>query len=284
MGSHAEHHFVPRFLLEQWHTPPDGKLSSFRWAGTKLVSHRYKAKSVAKERHLYSLGRSSEEPDVQVEKNFWGPQVDDPAATVHAKMLRYGLNALGPDDRIIWARFLVGLMLRVPGMVRRIRERGREVLSASLDEAPEDYLEIRGVETPETLREWVDAHMPDALDDLGVMTLPQLVFSEKLNPVFLQATWGIRSVHPARFDLLVGDKPLIIGGSLGASFLVALPISPKKIFLALNDKATLVNIQKKDANSFVRASNRSMVTAAETYVYSTGEAQATFIARHLRRQ
>jgi hypothetical protein len=284
MPTHAEHHFVPRFLLEQWHTPPDSKLSSFRWAGTNLVSHRYKAKSVAKERHLYSLSRSSDEPDVQLEKNFWGPQVDDPAATVHAKMLREGPNALQRGDRMIWARFLVGLMLRVPGMVRRIRERGREVLSAGLDEAPEDYLEVRGVATERPLREWVETHMPDALDDLGVMTLPQLVFSEKLNPVLLKATWGIRSVHLARFDLLMGDRPLTVAGALGASFLVALPISPTKIFLALNDPGTLENVQKRDADAFVRDSNLSMVTAAETYVYSTGQAQTTFIAKHLRRR
>ena len=147
MATHAEHHFVPRFLLEQWHTPPDTRLSSFRWAGTNLVSHRYKAKSVAKERHLYSLSRSSGEPDFQLEKNFWGPQVDDPAAVVHAKLLREGLDALGREDRIIWARFLVGLMLRTPGMVSRIRERGRQVLSAGLDDAPDAYLEIRGMAT-----------------------------------------------------------------------------------------------------------------------------------------
>lgn len=221
---------------------------------------------------------------MQVEKNFWGPQVDDPAAAVHAKMLREGLNTVGREDRIIWTRFLVGLMLRVPAMVRRIRERGREVLSAGLDEAPEDYLEVRGVATEGTLREWVEAQMPDALDDLGVMTLPQLVFSEKLNPLLLQSTWGIRSVHPARFDLLIGDRPLTVAGALGTSFLVALPISPRKIFLALNNSGTLKNIQKRDADSFVRASNWSMVTAAETYVYSTGQAQTPFIARHLRRR
>lgn len=282
MASHAEQHFVPSFLLEQWHTPPDQKLSSFRWAGAKLVSHRYKAKSVAKERHLYSMSRSSVEPDVQVEKGFWGPKVDNPAAVVHAKLLHRGLDALGPDEREIWARFLVAQMLRVPSMVRQIRERGREILSAGLDEAPEEYAAVRG-EAPElSFREWVQRHMPDVLDDLGVMTLPQLVFSDKLNPVFLRATWGIRSVH-ATFDLLIGDRPLIVAGSLGGSFLVAVPICPTKMFFALNDRLTLHNLRKRNADAFVRASNLTMVTAADRYVYSTGDCQSSFIKRHLRR-
>ena len=60
--SHANQHYVPRFLLEPWHTPPDYKLTAFRWADGHLVNRRYKAKSVAKERHLYSLERSRVEP------------------------------------------------------------------------------------------------------------------------------------------------------------------------------------------------------------------------------
>jgi hypothetical protein len=38
MSGHANQHFIPRFLLEKWHTGRDNKLSAFHWAHGKLVS------------------------------------------------------------------------------------------------------------------------------------------------------------------------------------------------------------------------------------------------------
>jgi len=179
--SHANQHFVPKFLLEQWHTPPDDKLTAFRWVHGHLVSRRYKAKAVAKERHLYSLERSKVEPNVKVERDFLGPHIDDPAALVHAKILKQGVSSLTRDEKMIWSPFLISLMLRGPAMVAHLRKRGREILSAGLDEAPEEYLAARGSEPEATLREWVEKYQPDVLDDLGVMTLPRLARSAKLN-------------------------------------------------------------------------------------------------------
>lgn len=281
MASHAEQHFVPRFLLEQWHTPPDEKLTYFRWTHGRLVSHRRKAKSVAKERHLYSMERSKLEPDVRVEKDLWGPHIDDPAALVHSKMLSSGIRELSLEDRKAWSPFLVSLMLRGPSMVRHIRERGREILSVGLDEGPDDYLEVRGIEPEATLRQWVEKHIPDVLDDVGVMALPELAFSQRLNLALLNVTWGIRSVRAARFNLMFSDRPLIVAGTLESSFLVALPISPTKIFIALNNEMTYQNIVRWEHDDFVRSANFSSVSSAERYVYATSARQESFVAKFL---
>jgi len=281
MASHVKQHFVPRFLLAEWHTPPDDKLTSFRWADGRLVNHRYKAKSVAKERHLYSISRSRASPDVKVERDFWGPHVDDPAAIVHAKMLASGVSSLSVEDKKSWSPFLVSLMLRGPSMIAHIRKRGHEILAAGLDENPEDFLEARGSEPEATLREWVERHAPDVLDDLGVMALPKLAFSQRLNLAFLNVKWAIRSVQAARFDLLSSDRPLILAGTLEGSFLLALPISPTKVFLAFNNDGTFDNIKKRSHDEFVRTTNFNTVTAAESYVYGTSTRQESFVEKFL---
>jgi len=282
MATHVYHHFVPRFLLEKWHTSPDEKLTSFRWENGRLVNTRYKAKSVAKEPHLFSMERSLTVPDVKVERDFWGPHIDDPAAKLHAKMLSEGISGLSLEDKQVWSPFLVSLMLRAPAMIRHIRKRGRELLSASLDRDPEEYLAKRGEDPEKTLREWIENHAPDTLDDLGVMTLPELAFSEKLNLALLNVTWGIRSVHPARFDLLIGDRPLILGGTFETSFIVALPISPTKIFFAYSNEETLDNMKRYSHDQFVRTANLSTVVAAERYVFATNSQQNCFVKKFLR--
>jgi len=280
--THESQHFVPRFLLEKWHTPPDDKLTAFRRANCGLVHHRYKAKSVAKERHLYSMGRSGPTPDVQVEREFWGPHVDEPAAKVHAKMLALGVSALTVEDKKDWSPFLVSLMLRGPTMMAHLRKRGREILSAGLDEAPNDYLAMRGDEPEASLREWVEKRQPDILDDIGVMTLPELTFSERLNLAVVNVTWAIRLVDKARFDLLMSDRPLILIGTLEANFLLVLPISPQKAFFAFNRDETFANIRSLSHDDFVMRTNRTMVAAAERYVYATNARQESIIKKHLR--
>jgi hypothetical protein len=221
-------------------------------------------------------------PDVKVEKEFWGPHIDDPAAVVHAKMLSKGVNELSLEDKKAWSPFLISLMLRGPSMIQHIREHGREILSAGLDKDPDEFLSARGEDPETTLREWVEKHMPDVLDDLGVMAIPELAFSKKLNLALLNVTWGIRSVQPARFDLLIGDRPLIVGGTFATSFLVALPISPTKIFFAFNNEETLENLKGRGHDEFVRAANLSTTVAADRYVFATNARQGHFVQKFLR--
>lgn len=247
------------------------------------MSRRYKAKSVAKERHLYSLERSKIEPNVQVERDFLGPHIDDPAAVVHAKLLRQGVSNLTHDEKMAWSPFLISLMLRAPAMVAHLRKRGREILSAGLDEAPEEYLEARGSDPETTLREWVEKHEPDSLDDVGVMTLPSLARSAKLNLAVLNVTWVVRVVGKSRFDLLIGDRPLFLAGSFEAKFVLAMPLSPKRMFFAFNDNQIFENIKNLDDTAFARAANWSAASSAERYVYAPNSVQEPLIKKVLRK-
>ena len=64
--ANAEHHFVPAFLLREWQSGSDEKLTSFRWSRGQVVATRFKAKSVAKRRHLYSTGVAEGRPVKEV--------------------------------------------------------------------------------------------------------------------------------------------------------------------------------------------------------------------------
>lgn len=282
MAEYAEHHYVPRFLLEGWHSGSDDKLTAFRWAHGRLANRRYKAKAVGKERHLYSLERSRKDPNVEVEKRFLGPHVDDPAARVHAKILTGGVRSLSDDEKLPWSRFVVSLMLRVPSMVETIRSRGRTVLSAGLDDTPDDYLAARGDSPEATLRIWVEKNAPDLLDDLGVRTLPHLVFSEKLNGAVLGAKWATLPIG-GRFDLLIGDRPLFVSGGLGTDFLIALPISPKLLYCAFKNEATYERLRALTPEALARSANETTVTGAERYVFATGVGQEPLVRKYLRR-
>lgn len=284
MTAYRQHHYVPRFLLEQWQTPPDNKLSHFERTYGQFIHNRYKAKSVAKTEHLYSIEKLRDmAPNVGIEEKFFGPIVDDPASVAHKLILKLGVRALNDENKYSWSRFLVSLLLRTPLMVEEIRERGRKVLTKGLSEEPEEYLGIRGDTPEETLYEWVVKNMPHVLEDLGVMSLSELVQSKLLNGAVLKSTWAVRTFNDPRFDLLIGDNPLIYVGTFDTSFLLALPISPIHIFLAFNNPQTLDNLASRDEKNLIREANISSVSQANRYVYATNEKQRSFIDKYLRR-
>ncbi|WP_457323958.1 DUF4238 domain-containing protein [Roseateles sp. P5_E11] len=87
MGSHNNHHFIPVFLLAEWESGADGKLSALRWRRGEVGVDRYKAKSVAKQRHLYAIETSGPEPNQALVRQFMAKKIDDPAALVHAAIV-----------------------------------------------------------------------------------------------------------------------------------------------------------------------------------------------------
>lgn len=280
---HRQHHYVPCFLLEQWHSLPDDKLSAFRWARDKLVHSRLKAKSVAKAEHLYSMQRSLPAPDVKIEREFLGPRVDGPAAEVHRKILANGVRSLKGEDREAWSRFLVSLLLRAPRMIAHVRQHGRAILLKGMAESVSDT-PGPDEEPALTLPEWAEAHESDLLDDLGVMTLPSLVFSQRLNGALLAARWATRTVRDSRVDLLISDKPLIVHGSFDSAFAIGLPIAPDRVFVAFNRGRTWATISAKGDEMLAREMNRRAVLDADSYVYASSPAQERLIKKYLRRE
>src|SRR4051794_10095323 len=124
MASHDAHHFVPGFILREWQTPPDDKLSAFHWIHGKLLHERYKAKSVGKERGLYSLHGQSGNRDNVLEREYFTREIDGPAAPVHRRIIVDGLTSLAAEERVTWGRFIVAQMLRAPRMIADLKDRG----------------------------------------------------------------------------------------------------------------------------------------------------------------
>lgn len=281
--SHRKHHYVPAFLLEEWHADETQKLVSFRWAHGALRSHPYTAQHVAKADHLYSMIRSARQPNVAAERDFFGPHVDDPAAIVHKKILTKGVRALNIQDRAVWSRFLVAQLLRIPRMVEHMRGKGRDILCRQLQDAADEHDAVRRDAAEESLYEWALANSPDIFDDLAIQTLPSLVQSEVLNGAFLGpgVCWATRQLHGSAYELLIGDAPLIVVGTFATSYLACLPLGPRVAFFAFNDLSTWEQATARSETEVAKEINWNTVQQADTYVYARSMAQFGFIERHL---
>ncbi|MCH8180540.1 MAG: DUF4238 domain-containing protein [Proteobacteria bacterium] len=284
--SHTRHHYVPVFLLEKWGSPKNPG-TRFCWRNGRLLEEPKGPRQVCFEEHLYSFDAGNDVLDVAVERDFWGPQVDDPAARVLSKMVTRGAASLTEGDRLIWSRFLVGQLLRVPHVVRHMRKRGEQIWARvhSTDvDATEQTSE--GVEDNEELEQrylaWACRLNPETPGDLGVLTMPALVESSVLNPPCLAANWVVRSVVKSPVRLLIGDAPLIYLGRLDRDFLLLLPIGPAHLFCAYTSPVARDCLSRISDLGLVRLVNRETCERAVQWVYGSDPSLRALVSRRLR--
>ena len=277
MGTHNEHHFIPKFLLREWEGGADEKLSAMRWVRGQISENRYKAKSVAKERHLYAMRRSSTEPNQQLEREFMTKHVDDPASLVHKQILANGLDGLTQDQAYTWTRFLVSLAYRGPGAVEHVRESGIDALGLQVSSIFDNQLETPS-EAEKTFREHVERRDP-ALLDFGTYALPNLIQTSALNKIIFESKWMTRRLTTSTRRFLIGDRPLTLFHIAG-SFLLFLPLAPGLALLAFNSSAVEQWLRKVSERDFLHQMNRVMVEQASVYVWGTNtEHQRLLVSR-----
>jgi hypothetical protein len=279
--AHDKHHFIPKFLLQKWQTGADDKLTFFRWSHGQLRDNRRKAKSVAKLPNLYSTNLASSIKDNSVERDFMGPLVDDPAAVAHSILLTEGISALSPEHRKNWALFLLSQWLRVPDNIALLKQRSRAIQMR--DNMPAEEETLRNGNALFSATQFSDDHDRNSSDDLAIHTLPYIVNSKLLNGILLEATWKLRKVKWTKFDFVIGDVPLIYEGQMNSSFLIALPLSPRLLFVAYSGGDSGKKIDETSDNSLVVQSNLSQAMQAKIYVFATDDNQRALVIKHLQK-
>lgn len=275
MANYEKHHYVPRFLLAEWHSAPDDRLSKFYWFRGQLQHERRSAVACARRRNLYKM-RSARDPQVIEAVFFRG--LDNDAAKVHQRLLSRELPDISDGERIAWSRFLVALMHRHPLKIAELRERGRAALRWPEDKrlGMEGFPDI-------TVNEFIAKWLPHLPGDIGVRILPDVAGSEIINNALLAATWMVLEIGgPDAFDLVLGDRPVIYRGTMKTRFLLALPISPRKVFLAYNVEHIGEAIQASSSFTAVRRINAESIRSCAEFVFCTDTSSEWLVGKYLR--
>lgn len=284
--AHDEHHYIPKFLLEAWHGVPDDKLTVFKRAGGRVVADRLKARSVAKQRHLYATGIHEGQPDNSIERDYMAKTIDDPAAPIHKALLQANgakivVPKLSPQQRIVWARFVVAQWLRVPAMIEILRDIAKAHLTKDDEPLPPELF-ADGV-SPQSLSELTEQFYPDTYRDIGRKALPGVFEAPLLNDTVLKATWLIRDLSDARDDMLISDTPLVYEGQMASTFLLSFPLSPTRAFFASSDPYTAVNLIGIADDEYVRQQNCAQINLAAEFVYAANDRHRKLVEQLLRR-
>jgi hypothetical protein len=276
------HHFIPAFYLSRWASGDDGRLCQYSRPYDRVVRNRRHPTATGFADKLYELRGLEDDLTNMVETKFFSP-VDNAAADALALMEAEGNRARwNSQKRTGWAVFLHSLLLRAPEDVAAFKETWRYFMCADeLGQWEERYQEIRKAGDAATFQEHM-ANLPaDTHDRSAMNALVGMMDGGNVARKIHHMVWHVIDTLDADYDFLTSDRPVIrTNGLMIEGGHLALPIGPRKLFVAAKDEAALRPILAMSHRQLVRECNRQMCDYAVKYVYGVDDSQLPFVARH----
>jgi len=267
-------HYYPRFALNRW-LGKDHKLQPYGWTdevndGPVLRRSRTSSKSVCREIDLYTLETINPGNPFLFEEEFFGPLVDEPAALALQSFESGSVRDLTPHQRFAWAAFLVSLPARTPEALSQMTTG----FYAGLDTDASEYEAAKADEDPPTLSEWARKHEPGYVEDMARKLMVDVIVDADAKRSVEEMIWWTSNTHP--HQLVVSDRPLLSSTGqedLPCAFnaddprqLIALPISPFRVFFASHDKRVRTRVRRKPRKTLAAQINHSTLSSAVSHV------------------
>jgi hypothetical protein len=185
--------------------------------------------------------------------------------------------------RSAWSRFIIALHLRHPDAMPELRAATRAIWDSTGEDADRQrqYEGLRKLGAPETFEEYLQQRDPlisvKARINLITRVFDNEVFGTHVNTMH----WDVIDVSNAPHRLLTSDRPVEIVRVKEPRGVISLPISPTKLFVAVNDLRVLDEVRRAKPRIIVSNSNKFVATRARRFVWAQDESQAPYVRKYM---
>ena len=132
----------------------------------------------------------------------------------------------------------------------------------------------------DTFSEALKTHIPLFAEQAAMQILPRIIDDASRGERFNNMIWSACEVR-GKSTFLISDAPLYMTNGIGGprDYLV-MPISPTKLFVAVNDEAVIHAIDTLPADEIVRRVNEAVVCHASIFVGATDLSHRDYIEQH----
>jgi len=96
--------------------------------------------------------------------------------------------------------------------------------------------------------------------------------------------WATVDLSGSPDKLLLSDRPVEFFRIKEPNGVVSIPISPTKLFVAVNDTAILAKLRQTKPRALVHSINKYVVSRARKFVWAADESSNRFIANHMSKE
>ncbi len=279
-----DNHYVPKFLQSQW-KGEDGKLQVFKLSPRGVSTKRLAPAGTGYKKDMLTLTSPTVAGmDQHANETIYLNKIDNAASLIHKKLLTQPSVSLTEREKMDWARFIHSLRLRQPTTIEKLKAYAPELFHVELARDPLEYRAVAQADDPPTLTEFVDRHLPGYIENSGLITYPHILLDDDMAATKLaKLDWGRFNFSDCQSHVLLGDHPCIFSHGIDhPNLIVALPISPDRIFLASRGTEAMAALHKQNSSDLLRMINDHTAMQAEKYIYSTNESSKRFIANRRR--
>ena len=272
-----DHHFIPAFYLKQW-AGPDGKLIEYTRKGGKLIAKSVGPKSTGYERDLYAFPELRPDVVQYLEQVFFA-YADQKASDALDNHL--GLASVPWTSELVtaWSRFVIGIHLRHPDAMPELREAAKNIWDGSGADYQARYGAIRKPTDPPTFDGYLALRDPLAPIKMRVNLIIKAFDNEIICTHVNQMRHAIIDLAAFPYRLLTSDRPVVIFDLKASNGILSIPISPTKLFIAVNERATGDRIFRANPRTLARDINTYVVSRARRFVWACDTSQERFIHR-----
>lgn len=130
------------------------------------------------------------------------------------------------------------------------------------DKYQAEYEKIRKPSDPATFDEYIAIRDPLVKTKMQLNLIIKGLDNEFICSHINQMQWTVADFSHAGLELLVSDRPVEIHALAVPKGIVTIPLTPTKLFIAVNDPASLPMIQERSAREVIERINLSLVSRA----------------------
>ena len=276
-----DHHFVPVFYLKQWVSSATKKIIEYSIKHGKFIVKPVGPKGTGFQSGLYSFPELPPELAQHMEDVFLRHSDNNAALALH-RILAWDKSAWPPEMIQAWARCIMHLLLRHPDAIAEMRVAAKAIWQSTGVEAQRRYeAEIKQPGHPDTFEEFMLRADPHSISKSLMNTLIRAMDSQAIGEAIIDMNWQVRDLNSSSKTLLTSDRPLLYHNLRGPDGLIALAVSPTKLFLAANSADTFNRLNQRPALALVEMMNAHVVTRARRYVWARDKWQEEYVRRNM---
>jgi hypothetical protein len=273
-----KHHYFPIFYQKRWTSDRDGRVCVYSKPHRQVKALRRYPDQIGFRYDLYTIPGVEFETASHLERRFF-LQTDNDAAQALSSMERDPRIALDNRLRSGWSRFVMSLIHRAPDEVSIFFREVTQHVGQAEREFEEHYAERRLPTDPETFEEFARARPANPAGIATAMLIQKVIDSRFVGNHFNRMTWTIIS-PPSAYTFLTSDRPIIMtNGLVNPDSHLALPIGPRRLFIASNQATIVREIAARKPDDLVAFVNDRVIKQARNFVIGVDDKQLRFVEK-----
>jgi hypothetical protein len=271
-----KHHYFPIFHQKRW-AGADGWVCVYRKPHTEVKALRRHPDQVGFEYDLYTIRGVEFETASYLERQFF-LQTDNDASQALASLESNPRAPLGTRLRSGWSRFVLSLIHRGPDEVAVFFSQVAEHVAAAEREFEENYATRKLPTDPDTFEDFKLKRPSNPAGRAAAMLIQKVIDSEFVGNHLNRMIWTILS-PPSAYPLLTSDRPVIMTNGLSKpESHLALPIGPRRLFIASNQQAIVDELAARRPDDLVAFVNDRVVKQGRRFVLGIDDRQLRFVS------